>query len=119
MILSRCHRDLTRLCRLRLGHSNRQHPGLVAGGRFVEIKFIGKLDGAGKLAERSFAPVVPCGLADRLALALPLDCQGVTLSRDAEAFWIHSGYLGYHDNSISVIEYVRRVGSRRVPTRRA
>jgi hypothetical protein len=51
----------------------------------VEIEFIGKLDGTGELTERSFAPVVPCGVTDRLALALTLDCQGVTLSGDVEA----------------------------------
>src|SRR5216684_7335079 len=106
--LSRFHRDLTRLRRLRLRYPDRQHPSLVSGGRLVEIEFIGKLDGTGELTERSFAPVVPCGVTDRLALALTLDCQGVTLSGEVEACWIHPGYLGHYHDSVPVIEYVHR-----------
>jgi len=64
------------------------------------------LDGTGELTERSFAPVVPCGVTNRLALALTLDCQGVTLSGDVQACWIHPGYLGHHHDSVPVIEYV-------------
>src|SRR6266851_10439294 len=108
VVLSRFHRDLTRLRRLRLGYPNRQHPGLVSGGRLVEIEFVRKLDGTGELTERSFAPVVPCGVTNRLALALTLDCQGVTLSGDVEACWIHPGYLGHYHDSVPVIEYVHR-----------
>src|SRR5208282_1279908 len=43
---------------------------------------------------------------DRVALALTLDCQGVTLSGDVETCWVHPGYLGHHDDSLTVIEYV-------------
>ena len=74
----------------------------------MEIKFIRKLDGTGELTERSFAPVVPCGVTDRLALALTLDCEGVFLSGDVEACWIHPGYLGHYHDSVPVIEYVYR-----------
>src|SRR5208337_759081 len=114
MVLSWFHRDLTRLRRLCLRYPDRQHSGLVSGGRLVEIEFIGKLDGAGELTERSFAPVVPCGVTDSLALALTPDCQGVTLSGDVEACRIHPGNLGHHDDSVSVIEYVHgwEVGTR-------
>src|SRR6266851_1876403 len=103
VVLSRFHRDLTRLRRLRLGHPNRQHPGLVSGGRLVEVEFIRKLDGARELTERSFTPVVSRRVTNRLALALTHDCQGVTLPGDVEASWIHPGYLGHHDDSLTVI----------------
>jgi hypothetical protein len=69
-------------------------------------EFIRKLDGAGELTKRSFAPVAPCSVTDRFALALTLDREGVALSGNGEACRVHPGYLGHHYDSVPVIEYV-------------